>query len=92
MASTFHMKIIKFSSGTNSFRYKFPTDTPVHIIDQRIRYEFKLSKNINYSLIDTRDDTVIEISSIGHLDDESNVFIKTRDDQTFTTKSFTYVE
>jgi hypothetical protein len=93
MASGFPMKIIKFSFATESFRYKFPYDTPFSTIDNRIRYEFKLPKNIyNYSLIDSRDNTIIEISSLRHIEDESNVFVKIRDDQSSNIKSSTYVE
>lgn len=53
----------------------------------RIRHELKLPKGINYSLIDLHDNAIVEISSLRHLDHDSNVLIKPENDQNLSTSS-----
>ena len=86
-------KVINFfSSRRKAFRYKFPYDELANVIDNRIRYELSLSIDTKYSLIDLRDSSIIEISTLRYLDDGSIVFVRMRDEENLKLKSFIGIE
>jgi len=67
------MKIINFIFNEDkTFRYKFPLTIDSNVIDSTIRCEFNLQDYV-YSLIDTSDDAVVDLSSLIYLDSNSNI-------------------
>ncbi len=76
---TYRMKVMNFLLGTEKLKYKFPSDAYVNLIDSALRREFNLSRDINYSLIDMKDNAVVDLSSLIYLDDQSNIFINIKD-------------
>ena len=70
------MKIINFVLQTEKIRYKFPLDISADTIDKTIRREFNLLNDVNYSLVDTADNTIIDISTVKYLNDESQILIR----------------
>ncbi|CAF2059862.1 unnamed protein product [Rotaria magnacalcarata] len=83
------MKIINFSLGTEKFRYKSSCNASRNLIDDTIRDEFNLANNVKYFLIDTGDNTFVDISSLCYLDDESNIIVEIRDEKKLKTNSCT---
>jgi hypothetical protein len=49
------------------------------LIDTTLRREVNIPSNIVYFLIDMQDNTIVDLSSLSHLNDESNILIKIRD-------------
>jgi hypothetical protein len=83
------MRIIKFSLGTSSFRYKFWVHGATHVIDDEIRIQFQIPKNIDYSLQDMTDNTFISLSTLSNLPDETNILIEVLAPTNLTTNDST---
>lgn len=76
MTTNCSMKIINFVLQTEKIRYKFPLDVSADTIDKAIRREFNLLNDVNYSLVDTADNAIIDISTVKYLNDESEILIR----------------
>lgn len=70
------MKTVVLHFDDKHQKYKFPVDATVGLIDETIRDCFKLPKDNKYRLIDMQDTSLINISSLRHLNNESAVLIQ----------------
>jgi hypothetical protein len=70
------LKLIKFSFGEQEIKYKFPCNASTDAIDSYLRRAFHFSNDIQYFLIDNKDGSHIDISSLCYLVDGSNISIK----------------
>ena len=70
------MKIINFSIDKQpSLRYKFRTTEPSDVLENYIRRELNIPNSVMLSFVDLKDNTVVSISLLSDLEDESCVDI-----------------
>jgi hypothetical protein len=81
MSSTIEMKIINFilENESSQIKYKFPSNESIEALDHGIRKELKIPFDINYSLIDMEDETIISLSSLLYLPKNTRVLVKIND-------------
>jgi hypothetical protein len=69
------MKIINFSLGEQSLRYKFRTNEPSDVLENYIRRELNIPDNVMTSFVDLKDNTVVSISLLSDLENKSHIDI-----------------
>ena len=72
-------KILYLPSGPFFIAYappSFPLDVSADTIDKAIREEFNLPNDVNYSLVDTADNAIVDRSAVKYLNDESQILIR----------------
>jgi hypothetical protein len=72
------LKIFKVSFGEKKIKFKLASNAPGTEIDKLFRDTFDISSEVEYSLIDMKDNTIIDVSSVCYLDEESSICIKSR--------------
>jgi hypothetical protein len=70
------MKILIFSYGPRSLRYKFRIDATCESLETSIQEELGLPEGVHFSLIDLADNTLVSIWSLSALPSESHVQVK----------------
>jgi len=82
------MKIIKFYLGDKDLKYEFPFNSDSSLIDQTLREYFNISEDSEYYLFDMQDSTLINISSLHHLNNESKISIKIKNTENSLTSTY----
>jgi hypothetical protein len=70
------MKIMSFYFGDQNTKYKFPSNLDPTLIDKTLREYFNISNDTEYHLFDMEDSSLINISTIHYLSNDSKILIK----------------
>lgn len=79
MATASSLKVMSFSLGDKKFRYKLLSNASENVIDSTLRKQFDIPNNVQYFLIDMVDNTVVDFSSLVHLDNGSNITVQMKE-------------